>query len=1188
MLKNKLATLLVAVGSVLFFVGCSFDPAALNSRSCDDSDPCGAGQVCVAGYCQSTLETIGDTGIDTGNTDLGDVNVGEACEGFAPSCEGDQVVRCEDGRVTRTSCQESSECTSPTGCYCLSGTCLPRVCTPGTTRCNGEVTEVCDEQGAGFVLDESCADGDICLAGTCLPRDCVAGSVECIGERLVTCGNDGQVAAATDCSAEGAFCADDGDIAGCIDQVCEPGSSVCDGTAILTCDDRGSVLARTEDCGPDQTCLDGACAERLCEPGADRCANIFTIARCDETGALEVEEACGSNQYCASSISGAVTCEEQVCEPDTFRCVEGTENRQQCSIDGSSYLAPEPCAGGTYCAAGQCLDWECTPGATQCDGDFGLLVCNSRGTAQDGDTCDSGTYCDGADGVATCRAQSCTPGNRRCASLQQPEVCDSRGAGYVDADACAANQSCDAGSCVDRICSPGTTRCSDITTVANCADNGLSETSITCGTDQFCDDGACTAQVCTPGTSVCSGDFAVETCDSFGSSTSISACPASQFCSAGQCEPQVCEPDVAVCAGQSVAQCNSIGSLVAIVNCGPGRTCLAGACVDEACSPSSRSCASPVSVLVCNALGTGSTVEDCPAGEICDAGSCEPQVCTPDTSTCIDDTTRSVCDEFGASISPVACPAGQYCSAGACVPQLCTPGALVCSGNTARECNAAGSGYINTPCGDTNYCLAGECLPRVCTPNAVVCSDVDTVSTCNGNGSSETLTDCGPDQFCDAGVCQDQTCTPGEVVCAAGNVTTCNEAGSQFEVTETCTDGCDAGACITPPGCGDGILQPGEECDDNNSNDCDSCVACTIQNVGNFSAATVRTGGGSWVPGNSDFTIEGWVRVTGPGTLMGIGNAAVESEWAFIFVTNTNELAFGMDIGANQFFIVRPGNFVDSQWHHVAAVRYDDNDAMLFVDGRLAAIGGGGGSFNSLDGSGALYVGGINGGFPGASARIDNVRFSNIERYTRGFTPARTFAPDANTIALYEFNEASLTTVVDSSGQGRNLSYPALTPVGQNCLGQPSSYACGDGQVAPWEACDGGGACNGSCLTTCPGGAVRGPFAQCYIPRDNNDDWVAHRDACRSGGRDLITINNAVENRWLDVFDVLTNNYWIGYNDRASEGNFVWSSGSTSTYTNWANNEPNDRFGEDCAEFLVNGGEWNDGDCDTNRRAVCE
>ena len=52
---------------------------------------------------------------------------------------------------------------------------------------------------------------------------------------------------------------------------------------------------------------------------------------------------------------------------------------------------------------------------------------------------------------------------------------------------------------------------------------------------------------------------------------------------------------------------------------------------------------------------------------------------------------------------------------------------------------------------------------------------------------------------------------------------------------------------------------------------------------------------------------------------------------------------------------------------------------------------------------------------------------------------------------------------------------------------------------------------------------------------------------------------------------------WIGFNDEASEGTFVWSSGEAVAFTNWNAGEPNNSGGlEDYAEMLGSNSKWND------------
>ncbi|XP_072181990.1 alpha-N-acetylgalactosamine-specific lectin-like [Diadema setosum] len=69
---------------------------------------------------------------------------------------------------------------------------------------------------------------------------------------------------------------------------------------------------------------------------------------------------------------------------------------------------------------------------------------------------------------------------------------------------------------------------------------------------------------------------------------------------------------------------------------------------------------------------------------------------------------------------------------------------------------------------------------------------------------------------------------------------------------------------------------------------------------------------------------------------------------------------------------------------------------------------------------------------------------------------------------------------------------------------------------------------------------------------------------------------------------------WIGINDIAEEGEFVWSDGSNASYQNWRPNQPDNYRGqEDCVQIglaHVSRNEWNDIDCnsDTIRHFICK
>jgi hypothetical protein len=103
-------------------------------------------------------------------------------------------------------------------------------------------------------------------------------------------------------------------------------------------------------------------------------------------------------------------------------------------------------------------------------------------------------------------------------------------------------------------------------------------------------------------------------------------------------------------------------------------------------------------------------------------------------------------------------------------------------------------------------------------------------------------------------------------------------------------------------------------------------------------------------------------------------------------------------------------------------------------------------------------------------------------------------------------------------------------------------------------------------------------------------NWTDSEAAAVAMGSHLVTINNQAEQDFITLefaqFGGVSRNLWSGYNDAAVEGTWVWADGSTSAWTNWANNEPNnstanDPNGEDYATAYP-GGPWIDLDDTSN------
>ena len=113
-----------------------------------------------------------------------------------------------------------------------------------------------------------------------------------------------------------------------------------------------------------------------------------------------------------------------------------------------------------------------------------------------------------------------------------------------------------------------------------------------------------------------------------------------------------------------------------------------------------------------------------------------------------------------------------------------------------------------------------------------------------------------------------------------------------------------------------------------------------------------------------------------------------------------------------------------------------------------------------------------------------------------------------------------------------------------------------------------------------------------YMFCDIAYSWTTAETYCDSYDYHLATIDDASEDRWIDTTadSYSTGKWWFGLNDISSEGSFVWSDGSTSSYTNWKSGEPNNAGGnEDCAQInRYTDGTWNDEPCSSGFFFICE
>ena len=206
-----------------------------------------------------------------------------------------------------------------------------------------------------------------------------------------------------------------------------------------------------------------------------------------------------------------------------------------------------------------------------------------------------------------------------------------------------------------------------------------------------------------------------------------------------------------------------------------------------------------------------------------------------------------------------------------------------------------------------------------------------------------------------------------------------------------------------------------------------------------------------------DFTIEFYIKAEGSyyWHLMGKNTFGNNSQGWLIKKPSTS-LSFAWTYNPNEFNFYQP-NF--GQWEHIA-ISFDDvsNTFRVFQDGVMVTSEVRDININSSNYD--FVIGHELGTGNWFDGKLDNLRISNVSRYTSNFNPSQTFMADASTIAMFDFNEGSGSQAQDISGNGRNLTLYNTNYDTDVPSGSQASYTWSTGEttatisVTPTETTD--------------------------------------------------------------------------------------------------------------------------------------
>jgi hypothetical protein len=169
------------------------------------------------------------------------------------------------------------------------------------------------------------------------------------------------------------------------------------------------------------------------------------------------------------------------------------------------------------------------------------------------------------------------------------------------------------------------------------------------------------------------------------------------------------------------------------------------------------------------------------------------------------------------------------------------------------------------------------------------------------------------------------------------------------------------------------------------------------------------------VPGTGPLTLEAWVRpaINNANAVM-LASADDNTGWSVEL--NNGQVTLWLATNQGWQFSRHTTTLQAGQWYHIAGT-YSSGSARTFVNGTMSSAASVG---TTLTQGPSLTIGGL-AGYGFFNGTIDEVRISNVVRYTTAFTPPTTFpAADANTIGLWRFNAGSGQVASDESASANH------------------------------------------------------------------------------------------------------------------------------------------------------------------------